>query len=57
MNRTSRQHSAHRCHHGASHRPARHGGHPTRAERNRPRRKSTHTIPPARRLPRYPLPG
>jgi hypothetical protein len=25
--------------------------HPSRAARNQPRRKTTHTIPPARRLP------
>lgn len=52
MNRTTRQRTTH-------HDPlpvVRRRQHPTRAQRNRPRRKSTHTIPPARRLPHHPYP-
>ena len=53
MHRNTRQHTNT---HGRG-RLVRRGVHPTRAERNRPRRKSTHTIPPARRLPRVWQPG
>lgn len=52
MHRTNRQHTGY-----DPRRTVRRGVHPTRAERNRPRRKHSHTIPPARRLPRHPLPG
>jgi hypothetical protein len=53
MNRTDPQPTTHQ----EARRTVRHGRHPTRAERNRPRRKSTHTIPPARRLPHHPYPA
>ena len=49
MNRTDRQPTTQQ----EPRRTVRHGRHPTRAASNRPRRKSTHTIPPARRLPRH----
>jgi len=52
MHRTNREHTGHR-----PRRTVRRGVHPTRAESNKPRRKSSHTIPPARRLPHHPYPG
>jgi hypothetical protein len=58
MNHPTRQQIQHRnstTHHDSGRH--RHGGHPTRAQRNRPRHKSTHTIPPIRRLPRPARPG